>query len=130
MAAPVAIDPVIQKTEGDCVIASLSMLLGIGYPEVSHKARELWPNPHRTGLTVRDAQRLIRSLTGRVFESVKAVDNELDDQTGVLFVSLPDDYHAVALFEGVIFNPADGMIWNRSAYFATKKAHPVRLLRP
>ena len=130
MAAPAAIDPVVQKEEGDCVIASLSMVLGIGYAEVSRKAREIWQKPHHTGLTVREAQRLIHSITGRYFESLDAKKTDLDDETGALFVKLPNDYHAVALFEGVIFNPADGLLWNRSAYFATKKAYPTRLLRP
>lgn len=130
MAAPAVIDPVTQKEGGDCVIASLAMILGISYSEVSKRALTLFVKPHHAGLTVRDAQRLIRSLTGRTFESLKASLVDLDDETGVLFVKLPSDYHAVVLFEGSIYNPADGLIWNRHAYFATKKAHPVRLLRP
>ena len=106
------------------------MILGVGYAEVSRKAREIWPNPHHTGLTVRETQRLTHALIGRSLESLDVKTVDLEDETGVLFVKLPGDYHAIALFEGVVFNPADGLIWNRSAYFATKKAHPVRLLRP
>ena len=130
MAAPAVFEPIMQKEGGDCVIASLAMILGMPYQEVSKKAIELFTKPHETGLSVRDAQRMIRLLAGRVFQSIKATETDLDDETGVLFVKLPQDYHAVVLFEGSIYNPADGLFWNRHAYFATKKAHPVRLLRP
>lgn len=129
MAAPAVIDPIMQKEGGDCVIASIAMISGIAYSEVSKKALELWPDPHHTGLTVREAQRLIKVLVGFMYDSIKPP-ADLDDETGVLFVKLPDSYHAVALFEGAIFNPADGLLWNRHAYLATKKAHAVRLLRP
>ena len=130
MAAPAVFEPIMQKEGGDCVIASLAMILGLPYQEVSKKALELFAKPHETGLSVRDTQRLIRSLTGRVFESVKAAELDLEDETGVLFVMLPHVYHAVVLFEGSVFNPTDGLMWNRHAYLATKKARPVRLLRP
>ena len=130
MAAPVVIDPTQQKETGDCVIASLAMLLGVPYSAVSAKALEFWPKSNKSGLTVREAQRVIHALAGRYFESVDARKTDLDDETGILFVKLPGDYHAVALFEGVIYNPADGLLWNRSAYCATKKAQLQRLLRP
>ena len=130
MAAPAVIELVTQKGGGDCVIASLSMILAIPYNEVSKKALTLFEKPHSTGLSVRDTQRLSKALVGRLLQSVDAAKIDLDDETGILFVKLPGDYHAVALFEGSIFNPADGLLWNRHAYLATKKAHVVRLLRP
>ena len=130
MAAPAVIEPITQKGDGDCVIASVAMLCGISYNEASKKAVELFPEPHKTGLNVKETQRLIKALVGRYFESLSTKTLDLDEETGILFVKLPDEYHAVALFEGSIFNPMDGLLWNRSAYFETKKAHTVRLLRP
>lgn len=130
MAAPAVIEPIMQKDGSDCVLASVSMVLGLPYVQVSAMALELWPAPHKTGLTVRETQRLTKHLTGHYMQSVPTKGLTIEEETGILFVKLPDGYHAVVLFEGVLVNPADGLIWNPHAYLATVKGHPIRLLRP
>lgn len=130
MAAPAVIEPIMQKDASDCVLAALAMVAAVPYKDVSRKALELWPTPHTTGLSVRDAQRLLKALLGHQWLSVAPKDANLEEETGVLFVKLTNGYHAVALFEGVVINPADGLIWNLPTYLATKKGHPIRFLRP
>lgn len=127
---PAVIEPIVQKDGADCVIASVAMISERPYKEISSAALELWPQPHKTGLSVKDTQRLLKKVLGRTWESLLPKSIQLEEETGVLFVRLSEGYHAVALFEGVIVNPADGLIWSLHAYLATKKAHPVRFLRP
>ena len=130
--APSVIEPIIQKSSGDCVIAAIAMVLGKPYVEVSQVAETIKPDPREKGITIREAQTIAKKLVGRQFESInpKATDTDLGSETGVLYVRLGRDYHALVLFEGVIFNPADGLLWNLEAYLGNKKAHVVRLLKP
>lgn len=130
MAAPSVISPVTQKSYTDCVVASLSTLLSVPYPDVLAAAVKLVADPKTDGISVRECQRIVRRLTGRVFQSLSPKDAELESETGILFCKVPGGYHAVVLFEGVVFNPQDGLVWNYSTYLASKKAHPFRFLRP
>ena len=132
MASPAVIEPTVQKTNGDCVIASLAMVLGLPYVEVSKVAEAIQPDAQYNGITMRVAQRITNKLVGRQLQSInpKATETDLESETGVLWLRMGREYHAVVLFEGVVYNPADGLIWNLHAYLATKKAHVVRLLRP
>ena len=132
MPTPAVINPVMQKNASDCAIASLAMLLGRSYEEVSKKALELFDKPHQKGLTTREIQRLARAVRGQSLQSIKIKNANLDEETGMLFVKRGTEEHACVLFEGVIFDPADGLIWNVPTYFAssTKKCYPIGLLKP
>ena len=132
MAAPAVIDPIMQKEEGDCVLACVAMVLGVSYSEVSSKALELFNRPHHTGLGTRDTQQLAKALVGRIFQSLRpSSEHDFTDDTGILFVKLAKiGEHAVVLFEGSVYDPSDGMLWSLHAYLATKKAHILRFLRP
>ena len=130
--APSVIEPTVQKSNGDCVIASIAMILGLPYHDVSKVALTVKPAPHEDGITMKEAQSICKKLVGHLFQSInpKGTDIDLDSDTGILWLRMGRDYHAVVLFEGIVYNPADGLIWNLHAYLATKKAHVVRLLRP
>lgn len=130
--APSVIEPTIQKSSGDCVIAAIAMVLGLPYVEVSKMAETIKPDPRESGITIREAQRISQKLVGRTLQSInpKATEIDLESETGILYVRLGREYHAVVLFEGVVYNPADGLIWNLHTYLATRKASVVRLLRP
>ena len=130
--APSIIEPTVQKSSGDCVIASIAMVLGLPYVEVSKFAETIKPDPRESGITIREAQQIAKKLVGHPFQSInpKATEIDLESDTGILWLRLGRDYHAVVLFEGVVYNPADGLIWNLHTYLATKKAHVIRLLRP
>lgn len=130
MAAPSVISPVSQQGNYDCVIAALSTLLSIPYPDVKKAAHKEVEDPKATGISVRECQFIAKRLTGRTFQSVRPDNAELNIETGILFCKVPGGYHAVVLFEGILFNPQDGLVWNYETYLASKKAHPVRFLRP
>ena len=128
MPAPLAMEPIIQKDIGDCVIVCLSMILGIPYVTVYRAAHALYPACGSKGLTTRQMLRVVRSLGFHLTPT--AIENaNLEDETGILDVKIKQSLHAVVLFEGVVFNPADGLIYNLEAYLAGK-AKPVRLFRP
>ena len=130
MAVPVIIEPVIQRDAGDCVIASLAMVLGLPYVQVYTKAHEFYPDAHTTGLTTREMMRVVRAL-GKHLTSVAIKDVNLEAETGILDVRKGSGkYHAVVLFEGVIFNPADGLLYTLEAFLASSKTKPTRFFRP
>ena len=53
---------------------------------------------------------------------------ELDEPiTGLVIAERPGDAHVVVAFEGVIINPADGLVWNADAYLC-KRAWSVNAL--
>ena len=123
------LEPIIQRAEGDCVIAALAMVLGIPYAEVCSKALVLYPSADRKGMTTRQMLAVTRSL-GRNLQSVPIKDANLEGETGILDVRVNRRYHSTVLFEGVLINPADGLIYNLETYLATKKATPARFFRP
>ena len=134
MAAPIAIQPTIQMNAGDCVICCLSMILGIPYVNVYKVAKDIYPECGIKGLTTRQTMRIVRKL-GRTLESVSIKGLSLENETGILDVRIRREHHSVVLFEGIVYNPADGIIYNLDAYLAgaassdQAKAVPTRLFR-
>ena len=132
MTAPAVIEPIVQKAMGDCVIACIAMILGVPYQEASKAALDVKPQPHSTGLTTREAQKIANKLVGHPFQIVntKGADLDFDNETGILYVRMSRSYHAVILFEGVVVDPSDGLVWNLQTFLHTKKASTYKLLRP
>ena len=130
MATPVVVQPQIQIDSGDCVIVALAMVLGLPYITVYATAHEFYPDAHTTGLTTREMMRVVRAL-GRHLTSVPIKDVELGGETGILDVRKGrGKYHAVVLFEGVVYNTADGLLYNLEAFLASSKTTPTRFFRP
>lgn len=127
MASPAVIHPTMQMGAMDCVVASLSMLLGKSYREVAEAAKRVDPDALEVGLTWGEAVRVAKLLGVRL-ASQDASGVDLDELTGVLYVKIGRSHHAVVVFAGVIYNPADGMLYIPDAYFAAVKGKPVRLL--
>ena len=126
---PAIIEPIIQKDIGDCVIASMAMILGLPYAEVCKTALDMYPTCSHAGLTTRQMLAVTRALKRNLL-SVAIKDAQLESETGILDVRIGRRYHAVVLFEGVVFNPADGLIYNLDTYLADRKATPTRFFRP
>jgi ABC-type bacteriocin/lantibiotic exporter with double-glycine peptidase domain len=129
MSTPLAIDPVMQKDSGDCAIAALAMVIGRPFREVSDAAiktirRKRWQSG---GLETDEVLRIARKL-GVVLTRTDA-SGPLDEATGILLVKKPKSYHAVVVFEGVVFNPADGLLWNLDAYCHSTLSKPYELLQ-
>ena len=128
--APEVIKPVTQVTEGDCAICSLAMMLGVPYEQVGEAAKHITRrNPHRGGLTTGEIIKIAHKLSGHDVESLLPSQVNLSDETGILAVRYGKSEHAVALFEGVIYNPADGLIYSIDAYLASMHAKPIRFIR-
>ena len=128
MAAPAIIETIFQKTEGDCAIAALAMLLGVPYVTVSETALTIKEDPLRDGLYISDIQRVAKKL-GQALQSVKPASINLSEETGILFLRRPAYAHTVVLFQGVVYNPSDGMLWDLDTFVHTNKYRIVRLLR-
>lgn len=130
MGAPASFEPLPQIEESDCCVACLSMILGVTHSEIKKVALQFWPEVEKEGLSVKNAQRIIKKFRTAPFASVQTKDLNLETQTGILFVKIPAGYHAIILFQGVVYDPATGTVWNLHAYIATRKAKPYRLLIP
>ena len=124
MGSPAIIEPVMQKDIYDCGVASLAMLLGLPYSEVRKAASDIYKERLKEGLDTRSMIRIAKEL-GHVLKSVPYPNPDLEPQTGIL-----GTYdHYVMLFEGVVYNPADGLLYDVDTYLASRKrVKPMRLL--
>jgi ABC-type bacteriocin/lantibiotic exporter with double-glycine peptidase domain len=117
MPSPEVIEPIIQKEDSDCGIAVVAMLLQKPYREVSEVALKTFKQrPHSNGLELRQIKRLLEKFgTRSISVAPKAVD--LSEETGILSITkkIP---HVVLLFEGVIVDPANGLLYSIDAYCA------------
>lgn len=107
-----ALEVIVQKTSMDCAIAVLAMVMGRSYREVSDVARRVTKRPHARGLYMTDLRRIARLLHHRVV-SVGAVP---DDGAGMLVLVKPSTRHYVAVFQGVVIDPSDGLLWDLQTF--------------
>lgn len=128
MPSPEVIEPIIQKEDSDCAIAVVAMLLQKPYREVSEVALKTFrQRPHSTGLELKQIKRLLEKFGEKpVSLAPKAVD--LTEETGILSISKKVP-HVVVLFEGVIVDPANGLLYSIDAYCADQKARITRLIK-
>jgi len=102
------------------------MLLGEPYARVSRVARTVDPHALDTGLEYKECIHVAKKL-GHVL--VATTPTSLAGQTGILYVQRKDHrYHAVVLFQGIIIDPADGMIAIPDVYLAAEESKIYRLL--
>lgn len=127
MASPVVIEPTMQKSGFDCVVACLSMLLGVPYHDAVQAATRVDKDVLSVGLTVAEAKRTAKLLGVKM--TIGSLDN-LDEATGILYVKKRGitQEHAVLMFNGTLYNPADGLLYIPDAYFASKEWKPSKLL--
>lgn len=119
MSDPAAIEPLIQKDAADCGISALAMLLGKPYVEVFQVAEAVSPKCAKRGLWNTELRRIAKRL-GVTLKVVKPVP-ELTEATGILDVQKPKQGHYALIFQGVLINPADGLIWDVDAFLARGK---------
>jgi hypothetical protein len=120
---PIAIQPR-KQTSADCAIVALEMFLGIPYAQVAAFVAATSPKAFIRGMWTTEIQRVAAGLGTKLKRQRKWA----DDDSGILVLQLEDACHAVVLFEGVIINPGDGMVWNYDAYLAKACAQPLHLL--
>jgi len=128
MATPAAFHPIPQRTLTDCVIASMAMILNLDYLTVAAAASKCVKGWEKSGLTTREAMRVGRALKAR-FTSLPASGEE-DLPTGILWLRRGNTYHAVVHFNGVVYDPSDGVVWEPTTYLKATRYKPHRLLVP
>lgn len=118
MTHPAAVDPIIQRDAADCGIATLAMLTGLPYREVAETGRRLYPTALQSGLYNTQMATLAAALGYRLRKAKLE-----DDSTGVVVFKRGKRWaHIAALFQGVVLNPADGLVWDLDAYLSAKTA--------
>lgn len=119
MSVPAVILPAIQRSDMDCGMICLAMLADRPYQEVRDEALKAIPNLHTRGMFASELRRIGQRLGLRMVKRVAWT----DDEVGVLDVTLPrGGRHFVVFFQGILINPADGLVWDASAYASTRRA--------
>lgn len=112
------LEPIIQKSTSDCGVAALAMYLNRPYREVSSAALKVAPRVHKAGLWTTQMKMIAKALHHNLV-SVRVT--ELDDMTGLLTLAAgtkPKEEHVVVLFQGVVIDPSDGLLWDRETYLS------------
>jgi hypothetical protein len=139
MASPAMIHPQRQIGDMDCVMACLSAILLKPYEEVVEAAKKVDPAALEVGLTPTESKRVARLLgcqltSHRVVKAERegcVTPDDLESLTGILYVRRGRTWcHAVVLFNGSVYNPANGMLYLPDVYFASIKCHPYWVLLP
>jgi len=115
--------PRAQRIEEDCAHTTLAMYLQLGYEEVVREAPEL-----RGGLTIGQFKRTAEKLGVKLTVLRRVPD--LEDFTGVLWLrTYANSFrHTVLCFQGVICDPATGLVWDRETYLKKTKYKVERVL--
>lgn len=126
------VELVIQRAAGDCGIAALAMFLNQSYETVfAATITKKCKTPHLTGMYTRQLQRAARR-----FGTTLVLKRTWDVETVCGLLTLdkvdkqPDDFpqHLVLLKWGLVFDPADGTIWELDDYCEQQKFRPVSIL--
>ena len=111
----VAIEIIIQKTAADCGVAALAMLTGHTYVGVAACVPQLNATL-ANGMSIGQLQKLARTLGWPLKKTLFA-----DDGEAVGLVSLSrgkkEAGHVVVYAEGLIIDPANGVLWLDVAAF-------------
>jgi len=112
------LEPIIQKTLTDCGLAALAMVLGRPYRDLSEMAAAICPRVRTSGIYMTDIARLAAAF-GAKFKREKTL---MDGVTGLLVVvrgrGQKRQAHITALFQGVVVDPTDGLLWDYDTYLA------------
>lgn len=126
MSEPLVITPVMQIDSWDCGVACLAMLLGRSMIEVRGKIPKSVKVQEGLG-----AQQM-RNIATRLGAKTRWIrDGDLQEAVGILglarpmMLNEPDgelEGHYVLLLRGVIYNPAEGLIWTDiDGFFSTRR---------
>jgi ABC-type bacteriocin/lantibiotic exporter with double-glycine peptidase domain len=121
MTLPVVLEIHVMKGGHDCGVAALATISGIPYRTVSAKAIKMYPTVHKEGLSTPEMIAIAKAL-GLILEPADHPDLDDADETGLMQVSKSNGgYHWVAMFQGVVINPSDGLLYDYSTYLKTRK---------
>jgi hypothetical protein len=135
----VCVDPIFQRSDADCGLASLAMTLGVPYREVCLTAAQMDKKFIREGVWLRELIAIARAFD---VELVYRPVSEYAEVNGILAVAQGvrvkrgtkrtkrqrDSDHLVTIFQNVIFDPSSGLAWVPEHYFSFTKRRPTRFL--
>lgn len=121
---PLLVEPTVQKNHSDCVVAALAMYLGVPYRLISETIDTLGIKLGMRGLDWMQAIQIAAKLGATLDYIVIRDVDDIRDETGIVSVEWPERRkkvsHALLLFQGVLINPADGLIYDLDAYIHDK----------
>ncbi len=110
---PPSIWPILQVEDNECVIAAIATLIGVAYLDVRAAAGGRISGD---GLTQREIVKVLRTLGYRCRQK-RRIDWEND--CGLLTTVFPASQHVCVLWRGVLFDPADGRVWEDAETYLT-----------
>ncbi len=121
MNEPFVVEPTVMKDSTDCLICCLRMLLGVGYAEImSVLPKRCRGKVPRDGISITQAANIAKKLGF----SVAYHDEDFNpDYVGILDVVRKHDEnegHAVLYMMGVVYNPADNLLFTDLETFLTR----------
>ena len=118
MTNPVVVRPVRQHTPYTCTIASLAALIHRDYEDVYDYAVRIYTDI-TGGLYTTEVKRVARHFKATLLYHRKWT--EAAGDTGLLLVSFRERQtnHMVLLFNGVVYDPQEGQLWEPDAYLAS-----------
>lgn len=114
----VVVRPVRQHTTYTCTVAALASLIGRDYDDVYDYTHRTIGERIKGGLWVKDIKAVARHY-GVNLKTVRVFDPDAD--TGLLMVYQGRNKceHTVLLFNGTLYDPMDGQLWEPDAYLAS-----------
>lgn len=121
---PLLVEPIVQKNHADCVVAALAMYLGVPYRLICETIDMLGIRLGTRGLDWIQAIQIAAKLGAALDYIVIRDVDDIRDETGIVSVEWPERRkrvsHALLLFQGVLINPSDGLIYDLDAYIYDK----------
>ncbi len=143
MSIPICVIPRRQE-DADCAVVALAQWLGMPYSQVAAAVATVRPLALVEGMHEIEIK-TVAGIFGRKLKAISfappkrkpkrkrkaAKPRETwvpigERSSGILTLEMPDEHHAVVLFEGVIIS--DGKVWNYDAFMEQAKAKPLTLL--
>lgn len=128
------IDPITQRSDGDCMLAAVASCTGLDYGYVSEVSRQVLKSPHKSGLWLTELERVLTRMGFRM----KIVHPSVvlgDEGHGIVVVkfakSKPAEYHSLCSFgNSFVIDPLNGLIWDIDLYLSVQSnAHGKTVLQ-
>lgn len=130
---PDGVKVISQRSDWDCGVAAIAMLLGVPYKDVLAVVKEMYDPKQlkRTGLILRQMEEVIENRFGLKVDRRYRRDGYLDGASGILGLNGGDcapHGHWVVIKDGLILDPSGGEAWAPDDYMKAGKCRPATLI--
>ena len=108
-----------QKSDGDCSVSSLSMATGIPYHTIAETARKVGlKKVIQSGMWLTEMEKLLGGLHPPIQMRLVSPERVLETGYGLVVVKFlkSKEYHSLALWHGLVFDPLNGLGWEPDVY--------------